>query len=74
MVGRYLHHCEENGGGDDDAEDEAAAVADADDGGGKGGGGVRWDDVVTWYLEQQVEEIETEEQLDLEKDIVNKVR
>ena len=35
--------------------------------------GVQWDDVVTWYLEQRVDELETEDQFDAEKDIANKV-
>mmetsp|Transcript_6278 Transcript_6278/g.10573 ORF Transcript_6278/g.10573 Transcript_6278/m.10573 type:complete len:107 (-) Transcript_6278:179-499(-) len=67
MIGRYLHQCEENGvvaGGEEEGDEG---------GGGSGGGGVRWDEVVTWYLEERLSEIETEEQLDLEKEIVNKV-
>jgi DNA replication licensing factor MCM6 len=40
---------------------------------GGSGSGVRWDEVVTWYLEQHVDDFETEDQFDAEKDVVNKV-
>ena len=36
--------------------------------------GVRWDEVVTWYLEQRVDDLETEDDFDTEKDIANKVK
>jgi hypothetical protein len=34
---------------------------------------VQWDQVVTWYLEQRVDDIGSEEEFDNEKEVVNKV-
>jgi len=40
---------------------------------GGSGRGVQWDQVVTWYLEQRVDDIGSEEEFDTEKEVVNKV-
>lgn len=36
-------------------------------------GGMRWDDIVTWYLEQREAELQTEEQYEAELNIANLV-
>ena len=35
--------------------------------------GVLWEEVVTWYLEQKEDDLVTEEDFNVEYDIVNKV-